>query len=91
MKFTEVNYEEIGLEKRRKNRTFDLLKDFQNSNIECAEVDHSDYRCAWSCTSTIMQGIRHFHFEGLTAVTKNGKTYLINDTIRLARKQGGAA
>ena len=88
MKFKEVKYEEIGVERTKKNKIFNVLKEFQDLGIECAEVDTSDYGCAWSGTSTLTSGIRRYGFAGLKAITVKGKTYLINETIRLAKKRG---
>ena len=75
MKLTFIDRKDIP--KRQKN--FDILKEFADSNASAARVDDHGYRDANNAAASINISAKRFGMTGIKAITRNKTLYLIKE------------
>ena len=68
-KIKKVNYS--------RTNNFEILEEFVESDMDCAEVKDFTQISAWSCASSLNASIKRFNIGGIKAISREGKCYLI--------------
>ena len=68
----EVDARSLGMVKNQ-----EILEEFMNSDMECAEVMGYTNKTASSCANSLNGSIKRFGYHGVKAVSKKDKVYLI--------------
>lgn len=81
MKLVPVDRAEVGNFRRgfRRTKNLDILTAFVESGMDAARLDAFDYADARKGSSSLKASIKHFGFNGITAVSRRGNLYLIKE------------
>lgn len=67
------------IEKTNFSRTknLEILEEFVESDMDCAEVKDFTQITAMSCATSLNNSIKRFNIGGIKAISREGKCYLI--------------
>lgn len=78
MKLVERRISEIpNLNGYKKTKNMQILDEFVQSGMECAEVMEFTNKTASSCANSLRATIEKQRYGGITAISRNNKAYLI--------------
>lgn len=60
-----------------KSGNLTLLETFAESDLDCAEIEGFTQKSASTCCASLQNSIERYHFNGMKAITRSGKVYLI--------------
>lgn len=69
-KFKNLNY-------YTKGKVHRLLLEFAESGLDCVKVEDYPHKNAYNCTSALQGAIKHYGFNTIRAMTRDGEVFLI--------------
>lgn len=61
----------------KKTANYELLKEFAESGLKCAEVEDFTQQSATGCANSLRQTLKRYRMGTVQAVTRNGRVFLI--------------
>ncbi len=77
MKFVEYDYKKL----KKYNKLFNLITDFQKSELKCAKLENWNYACAEVGARAINGACKRYNVSHIKAIVSKGEIFLINDAI----------
>lgn len=77
MKLVKRNLVEVDLKSFSATVNQEILDEFMDSDMECAEVMGYTQKTAYSCVASLTSSIKRFKYHGVKAISRGDKVYLI--------------
>lgn len=78
MKLNKVDKTQINsISGYKKSKNMDLIEQFRDSNMDCAEIVDYTAKDGHGCASSINQTLRRTHCKTVKAIVRKGRPYLI--------------
>lgn len=77
MKLVKRNLVEVDFKSFAETRNQEILDEFMDSDMECAEVMDYTHKTATSCAGSLNTSIKRFKYHGVKAISRSNKVYLI--------------
>lgn len=77
MKLVKRNLLEVDVKTFCTTKNQEILDEFVNSDMECAEVMGYTQKTAVSCAGSLTNSIKRFKYHGVKVISRKDKVYLI--------------
>lgn len=77
MKLVKSDIRKIKKVNYSRTNNLEILGEFVESDMDCAEVKDFIHKSAMSCASALNASIKRFNIGGIKAISREGKCYLI--------------
>ena len=80
MRLKPYNINELGpIYKKTKN--YEILKEFKDSGLVCAEIEKHGHVCARYCCNSLTSSIKRFGFTGIKVCARKERVFLVNENL----------
>jgi hypothetical protein len=79
MKLVPSDVKNLGFYKKSSN--YELLKEFMDSGLKCAELEDFPHSSAAACMSSLRGSIKRYRLFNVRVLTRKGHVFLVRDEL----------